>query len=492
MKKSLITIIVSIFIFFILLAIPAPEIIGSQGWRVLTIVTLMLIWWIGEVVPIAITALLPIILFPILGIVPLKEVTANYGHPIIFLFFGGFTIAIAMKKWNLNTRIALGIVRKTGTHANGIIFGFMLATAFLSMWLSNTATTVMMLPIAISILALITNDQPQPKLSIQTKRFALSLMLGIAFAANIGGTATLTGTPPNAILAGFIENSYGFTIEYGTWMLVGLPFAATMLLACWAMICFVAYPNRLGHIAGAGDVINKKYAELGKISYNEIAVLIVFASTALLWIFKGLLPFAIKDAGIAIAAAVSFFLIPRQDKKGFLLQWKNDPKSNDMQDMPWGILLLFGGGLSIAGAMRNSGLIEVIGSEIGNFSTFNVFGILIICFCIALLLTEIMSNLALITIFLPVVAGIALNLGENPLLFTIGVTLASSCAFMLPIATPPNAIVFSSGHIRVPQMVKIGIMMNILSILLITLFSYTVISYVFGINAGEVPNWIKP
>jgi sodium-dependent dicarboxylate transporter 2/3/5 len=218
----------------------------------------------------------------------------------------------------------------------------------------------------------------------------------------------------------------------------------------------------------------------------------VFASTALLWIFKGLLPFAIKDAGIAIAAAVSFFLIPRQDKKGFLLQWKNDPKSNDMQDMPWGILLLFGGGLSIAGAMRNSGLIEVIGSEIGNFSTFNVFGILIICFCIALLLTEIMSNLALITIFLPVVAGIALNLGENPLLFTIGVTLASSCAFMLPIATPPNAIVFSSGHIRVPQMVKIGIMMNILSILLITLFSYTVISYVFGINAGEVPNWIKP
>ncbi|MFT6077014.1 MAG: sodium-dependent dicarboxylate transporter 2/3/5 [Myxococcota bacterium] len=492
MKKSLILIIASICLFIALLSIPAPQIIGHQGWSVIAVITLMLIWWVGEAVPIAVTALLPIILFPILGIVPLKDVTANYGHPIVFLFFGGFTIAMAMKKWNLHTRIALGIVRKTGTHANGIILGFMLATAFLSMWLSNTATTVMMLPIAISVLALVTNDQINSKLPIPTRRFALSLMLGIAFAANIGGTATLTGTPPNAIFVGFIEDSYGLTIEYGTWMLVGLPFAAIMLLVCWATICFIVYPSRLGYIAGASDVINKKHAALGKITYNEIAVLIVFVSTALLWIFKGLLPFEIKDAGIAITAAVSLFLIPRQDKKGFLLQWKNDPTKNDMHDMPWGILLLFGGGLSVAGAMRSSGLIDVVGSQISSFSTFGLIGILILCFCVVLFLTEVMSNLALITIFLPVLAGIALNLGENPLLFTVGATLASSCAFMMPMATPPNAIVFASGYIRIPQMVKIGIVMNILSILLITLFSYTLIGYVFGITVGEIPSWIKP
>ncbi|MFT7087389.1 MAG: sodium-dependent dicarboxylate transporter 2/3/5 [Rickettsiales bacterium] len=492
MRKSLIIITSSICLFLGLLNIPAPEIIGSKGWLTIVVIALMLFWWISEAVPIAITALLPIILFPALEITPLKDVTANYGHPIVFLFFGGFAITIAMKKWNLHTRIALEIVRKTGSNANGIIFGFMLATAFLSMWLSNTATTVMMLPIAVSILALVTNGQSSSKLSTQNHRFSLSLMLGIAFAANIGGTATLTGTPPNAIFAGFMENNYGLTIEYGTWMLIGLPFAATMLLVCWLVICFVIYPNRLGNITGASDIINQKYIALGKISRNEIAVLIVFISTALLWIFKGLLPFDIQDAGISIAAAVSLFLIPQQNKKGFLLEWKNDPKSNDMNEMPWGILLLFGGGLSIAGAMSSSGLIDIAGMQISSFSTFGVMGILILCFCVALLLTEIISNLALITIFLPVLAGIALNLGENPLLFTIGATLAASCAFMLPMATPPNAIVFASGYIRIPQMVKIGIVMNIISILIITLFSYTLIGYVFGINIGEIPMWIKP
>jgi len=489
MNRSLSFIIGGICFFALLLFIPAPQIIGETGWKVIAVISLMLIWWVSEAVPVSVTALLPILLFPVLDVIPLKQVTANYGHPIVFLFFGGFTIALAMEKWNLHTRIALAIVKKTGTHANGIILGFMIATSFLSMWLSNTATTVMMLPIAASVLALVTNGLTIDELSPNVRRFALSLVLGIAFAANIGGTATLTGTPPNTILAGFIDDTYQFTIEYGTWMLVGVPFAITLLLLCWFVLCYVVYPSRMGNIANAGSEIDKRYDALGKISYNEICVLIVFISTAALWIFKGLLPFEIKDAAIAVTAAIVLFLIPNSKKDGFIMQWKSNPAENDMLKMPWNILLLFGGGLSIAAAMKASGLVDVVGGQISSFSTFGVFGIVILCFLTTLFITEVMSNLALITIFLPVLAGIASNLGENPLLFVIGATLASSCAFMLPMATPPNAIVFASGYIRIAQMVKVGIVMNILSIILITVLSYTLASYVFGISSNTVPEW---
>ncbi|MDA0781298.1 MAG: SLC13 family permease [Rickettsiales bacterium] len=492
MKRSLAFIIVGISLFFTMLLIPAPDAIGDTGWRVIAVISLMLIWWISEAVPIAITALLPIVLFPVLKVVPLNEVTANYGNHIVFLFLGGFTIALAMEKWNLHTRIALAIVRKTGTHANGIILGFMIATAFLSMWLSNTATTVMMLPIAASILALVTNGKAQSELPQSTARFALSLVLGIAFAANIGGTATLTGTPPNAIFAAFMQKQYDYTVEYGSWIMIGLPFAVLMLIACWFVLCFLVYPSRMGNIAGASSEIEKRYKALGKISYNEIMVLVVFVSTALLWIFKSsILPFAIKDAGIAIAASIILFLIPREDKKGFLMQWGGRPENNDMIKMPWNILLLFGGGLSIAGAMDKSGLVSVIGEQISSFDSLGIFGIVVLCFIVTLFITEVMSNLALITIFLPVLAGIALNFGENPLLFAIGATLASSCAFMLPMATPPNAIVFASGYIKIAQMVKVGTVMNIISIILITLLSYTLISAVFDIKAKTVPQWAK-
>jgi sodium-dependent dicarboxylate transporter 2/3/5 len=489
MKRSILFLIGGVVACTGILLTPAPEVLGSTAWRVVAVVSLMMIWWISEAVPIAITALLPIVLFPVLNILPLATVTANYGHKIVFLFFGGFTIAIAMKKWHLHTRIALSIVKRTGTHANGIIFGFMLATAFLSMWLSNTATTVMMLPIAASVLALITNDATTDKLSPNTARFALSLMLGIAFAASIGGTATLTGTPPNAILAGILEKNYGYNIAFGTWMMLGVPFAAVMLFICWVMICFVVYPNRLGRINDTAALIDKAYEKLGKISYNEIAVLIVFITTALLWICKKYLPFAIHDAGIAVFAAITLFIIPREDKKGFIMQWHNDPKQNDMLEMPWGILLLFGGGITIASAMKVSGLVQIIGAQITSFDHFGIFGIVLLSMFAALFLTECMSNLALTTIFVPVLAGVAINLGENPLLFVIGGTLAASCAFMLPMATPPNAIVFASGHIRIIQMVKIGIVLNLFSILLITLFTYTLISYIFNIQPATIPNW---
>jgi sodium-dependent dicarboxylate transporter 2/3/5 len=290
-------------------------------------------------------------------------------------------------------------------------------------------------------------------------------------------------------MAGVIEDKFGYTIEFGKWMLVGVPFAILMLVSCWIVLCFIVYPTKMGNIDGAGGAINQRYQQLGTITYNEIIVMLVFISTALLWVFKGYLPFQIKDSGIAVAAAVVLFLIPRSDKKGFIMSWHGHGENNDMNKMPWGILLLFGGGLSIAGAMDHSNLIQILGNEITSLSSLGVFTIVVICFCVALFVTEVMSNLALITIFLPVLAGIALNMGENPLLFIIGATLASSCAFMLPMATPPNAVVFASGYIKIIDMVKAGILMNIISIMFIILFSYSLISYVFDIEPNTIPEW---
>lgn len=489
MRRNLFLIFLGIIILFLFLIIPPPQMFGAGSWKVLGVISLMLLWWVTEAAPVAVTALLPIILFPVLQIMPIDDVTTNYGHPIIFLFFGGFVLALAMEKWSLHTRIALNIVRRTGTQANGIVFGVMLATAFLSMWLSNTATTVMMMPIAISIFSLVSRNRLRKELPKPVRSFALCLLLGLAFAANIGGTATLTGTPPNAILAGVIESKFGYQISYGQWMLIGIPFALLMLISCWFTLCFLIYPSKMGTIEGAGGAINQRFLQLGKISHNEIMVLIVFITTSLLWIFKGSLPFEISDAAIAIMSAVSLFLIPRSDKKGFIMSWRGYGAENDMMKMPWQILLLFGSGLSIASAMNETGLIQLIGNEIAAFSYLGVFVIVVICFCTALFITEVMSNLALITIFLPVLAGIAINIGENPLLLVIGATIASSCAFMLPMATPPNAVVFASGYVRIIDMMKAGILMNIISLILITLLSYTLVLWVFNIEIGILPDW---
>ncbi len=485
MNKRMVSIFGGVAVFVLLNLLTPFADLPIVACRVISVVFLMLTLWISEAVPIPVTALLPMILFPLLEVMPLKDVTSNYSHPIVYLFFGGFVIAIAMQKWQLHRRIALSIVRKTGTNANGIILGFMLATAFLSMWISNTATTVMMLPIAVSVLEIILPAcGNHSDLSKSEKYFALSLMLSIAYAANIGGTATLTGTPPNAIFAGFMDETYGYVIEYSTWMIIGVPFALVLLFLCWWLICFFIYPNNLGLLEEAGSLIEEQYQCLGKMDYAEKAVMVVFVSTALLWIFKGLLPvYYVEDSIIAVAAAVSLFLIPMPEKKGFILDWE------DMRNLPWGILLLFGGGLSVAAAMKSSGLVEVIGSHITTFSSHGILIVLVLSLFIVLLLTECMSNLALITVFLPVLAAMSLELGENPLLFTVGATLASSCAFMLPMATPPNAIVFASGYIHIPQMVRAGIIMNIVSIALIVICVYSIISWNFSISPATVPDW---
>ncbi len=494
-SKKVPIVIFAFALLFGILALPAPEAIGESGMRVMAVAAFMLTLWITEAIPIPVTAISPIVLFPLLDVMNIKEATAGYSHPIVFLFMGGFVIALAMEKWKLHLRIALSILRLTGTHPNGIIAGFMLATAFLSMWMSNTATTVMMLPIALSVLDLtLRKDMTSIGLSSGQQYFAIALMIGIAYAANIGGTATLIGTPPNAILAGYMQDTYNFTIEFIDWFKLGFPFAVVMLAICWAVLVFIVFPNRLGHIRNADDILESQYKDLGNIKREEVLVLAVLVTTASLWMFKNkLIAFLaslgwelnnLTDTGIAVAAAVALFIIPTDRKKGeFILHWR------DMEKLPWGILLLFGGGLTLAGAMQSSGLIELVGDQLSGISTMGLVILVLSAALIVLIMTEFMSNLALITIFLPVLSGVAAQLGQNPLLFAIPATLASSCAFMLPMATPPNAIVFASGYIRVFQMTKAGILMNILAISLITVLAFTLLRFAFDVKRDEIPDW---
>jgi len=465
-------------LFVILLFVPNPAGFSESAWKVMAVAALMLAWWVTEAVPLPVTALVPMVLLPFLDVMPMREAAAPYASPIVFLFMGGFMIALAMERWDLHRRIALNIVQFTGTNANGIVMGFMLATAALSMWISNTATTVMMLPIALSVIGLLRKSG----ITITDKRmrnFALSMMLGIAYAANIGGTATIIGTPPNVVFAGILSEEFGVEITFARWMIMGLPFSLLLLGITYVFLVRILHPNNLGKFEGAQTIIDQEVADLGKISVGEKRTLAVFVSTALLWIFRTnltkLLPFlSLSDAGIAMLASIVLFLVPVNWKKGqFLLEW------SDTEKLPWGILLLFGGGLSLAGALSETGIIDMIGAGFSGVERAGFF-IIIGLTAVSLFLTEIMSNVALVTIFLPVVGAIALGAGIDILQITIPVTLAASCAFMLPMSTPPNAIVFASGYISVPQMVRAGFILNLIVILMAAVLAKWIVPLIFG------------
>ncbi len=464
-------------LFALLLALPHPEALAPEAWRVLAMAALMITWWVSEAVPIPVTSLLPIICLPILGVSNIKEAAAPYANPVVFLFMGGFMIALAMEKWLLHRRIALNIIRLTGTNANGILLGFMLATAFLSMWISNTATAVMMLPIALSVIDLLTRDpQRYPEQGI--RNFALAMMLGIAYCASIGGMATIIGTPPNVVLKGFMRDQYGYEIGFGQWMLVGLPFTAVLLLITYFMLVKVLHPNRLGRFEGGRELIREELAQLGKPSKGERATLVVFIATALLWTLGSLINqwipgLRLSDEGIALIGATALFLFPLDFRHGdFILEWR------DTQRLPWGILLLFGGGLSLADALSKTGIVGLIGSQ---FAGMQNAGLLIILglTAVSLYLTEVMSNVALVSIFLPVVSGVALGAGIDPILVLMPVTLAASCAFMLPMSTPPNAIVFAGGQVKIAQMVRAGFWLNLIAIAVIALLTEPMVKLVF-------------
>lgn len=462
-------------LFFIVLNLPF-HLVSETGDAVMAVAIWMVIWWITEAVNIAVTAVLPLILFPLLKVMPAADVGANYGHPIIFLFFGGFILALALEKVNLHKRIALTIIRMTGTTPNKVILGFMIATAFMSMWISNTASTVVMLPIAISVIKLLIDDEDG--FTKGDRNFALSVMLGIAFSANAGGIATVIGTPPNSVLIGLLESEYKIEISFLKWMIMGLPFSIIMVTLCYLVLVKWMFPCNDIKFTTSSNVISDELKKLGKISKQEKRVLLVFSVTVFLWITRtiinNLIPgLNLSDTIISLIGAVSLFAIPMNFKKGdFILHW------NDTSKLAWGILILFGGGLALAKGMASSGLVDVITESIknGGFTPIVVVSLLIV---LMLFMTELMSNVALVAVLAPVVAAIAIGLKIPVLNVLIPVTMASSCAFMLPMATPPNAIVFASGYVKVSQMVRAGVILNILAVGLLILYYIFIIPLIF-------------
>ncbi len=454
---------------FILVSDLADTVIAVAIW--------MIVWWITEAVSISVTALIPLILFPLVGVLDLKTVSHSYGSPIVFLFFGGFVMALALEKVNLHKRIALTIIKITGTSPDRVILGFMIATAFMSMWISNTACTVVMLPIALSVIQLLIDDKDG--FTMNDRNFALSIMLGIAFAANVGGVATIIGTPPNSILVGFLENEYQIEVSFFNWMLLALPFSVLMIAIIYMVIVKWMYPNRIQNFTASKDVIHTELQKLGKITPIERRVLTIFSIVIFLWISRTTINSAfptlnLSDTGISMMGAFALFVIPFRLGKGeFVLQWKDTPK------LPWGILILFGGGLALASGLSHAGLIELVANMIAANKGWSLLVVTSLLIVFMLFMTELMSNVALVAIFVPVVAGIAIGLDVPMLHLLIPVTMAASCAFMLPMATPPNAIVFASGHVKVSEMVRVGLILNIISVLLLIILFKFYVSLLF-------------
>lgn len=458
-------------IFLIFLNLPF-ELVSAKGDAVIAVALWMLFWWITEAVSISVTALLPLLLFPLLKILPIADVGANYGSPIVFLFFGGFVMALALEKVNLHRRIALNIIRLTGTTPNKVVLGFMIATASLSMWISNTASTVVMLPIALSVIGLLIDDANG--FTKDDQNFALSVMLGIAFSANAGGIATVIGTPPNSVMIGLLENEYNIQISFLKWMLMGLPFSALLITIIYLVLVKWMFPNRNLQFNASKEVIQSELQKLGPTSSKEKMVLVIFGITVFLWIFRTLINtifpnLGLSDTMISIFAAIALFAIPYNLKKGdFIIQWK------DTSRLAWGILILFGGGLALAKGMSVSGIVDLVANGIAQ-SDISILLTASLLILLMLFMTELMSNVALVAVLAPVVAGIAIGLGIPVLYLLIPVTMASSCAFMLPMATPPNAIVFASGYVKVPQMARVGVVLNLISVsLLILVFQFVV------------------
>jgi len=469
--------------FFIILLFFHPSGLNDQSNAVLAATIWISIWWIFEALPIAVTALLPIVLFPIAGGMDLAQTTASYGHKLIFLIMGGFMIAIAIEKWNLHKRIALYIIYFIGTDLRKIILGFMVATAFLSMWISNTATAVMMLPIGVVIIKQL-KDNPNTDEN-ENNIFGKALMLAIAYSASIGGIATLIGTPPNLVMAGIVSQVYGYEISFLEWIVFGLPVSMLLLAICWVYLTRYAFTFKQDKFPDGREEILKLKNELGVISYEQKIVGLVFISVGFSWITRSFLlqkifP-ALDDAIIAIIFAMILFIINAKSKKDKILEWKEAVK------MPWGILLLFGGGMSLAKAFDVSGLAIWIGNQITVIGNFDLFLFLILLVTAINFLTEVTSNVATTAMLLPVIAPIALELDIHPFILMTAAAVAASCAFMLPVATPPNAIVFGSGYLRIPDMVKKGFLLNIISILIIVLMVYYLLPLVWEIDKDVFP-----
>lgn len=466
-------------LFALLMLFFRPEGLSDAGVSVLAATVWIASWWILEVIPIGVTALLPIILFPVLGVLSLTQTAVSFGHRYIFLYIGGFMLAIAIQRWNLHKRIAINIIYMIGSNLSRIVLGFMIATAFLSMWVSNTATAVMMLPIALAIVQQLSDNPATP----QNEKiiFGKVLMLSVAYSASIGGIATLIGSPVNLVLVGMVQETYQMEISFVQWLSIGLPFSLVLLFIGWKYLTVFAYRLPVERFVRGREEMRQQLQALGVMSPQEKKVLVIFVITALAWIGRSFfldrfIP-NLDDPIIGVAAAVLLFLVPAGktwDRP--LLQWEEAVK------LPWDVLLLFGGGLALAEGFKSSGLADWIGSQMALMNGLNTFILLLAVIAAINFLTEVTSNLATIAMILPVLAPLAVILEVPPMLFMVPATIAASCAFMLPVATPPNAVVFGSGYLTVSDMAKTGLWMNVLSILLLSLFAYFLLPLLWNLN----------
>ena len=462
----------SLFFIFYFLIHPFDG-MNSESHAIFCSVLWIATWWITEAIPIPVTSLLPLVLFPLTGGLDLKLTASSYGDKIIYFYMAGFFLAIAMEKWNLHKRIALNIINVVGYNKKSMVLGFMIATAFLSMWLSNTSTSIMMLPIGIAIVS-----QVSLKNNILNSNFGKVLMLGIAYSASIGGFATIYGTPPNLILLSNIEEYFNLSIDFSSWFIMAFPLSCILLFICWYYLVNFSFDlSSLSNVSK--ETISSKIKELGKIKYEEKAVLLIFIVFILGLLSKQFISEfipQIDDTIIAISIAIFLFLIKSSDGENNLIEWSDGVK------LPWGIILLFGGGLSIATAMKSSGLALWIGELAYNIDSLDLILIVLIIVMIVNFLTEITSNLATVSMLLPILASISISLGIHPYIIMVSATIAASCAFMLPVATPPNAVVFGSGYLKMTDMVKTGLVMNVISIVIVSLYVYFMLPMLWDID----------
>lgn len=479
-----------LLLFLLMILSSPPDGLSLAGWRTAAAAILMAAWWVTEVIPISATAMLPLVLFPVLGVGDIDVTATPYANPMIFLFLGGFIIAIAMQRWDLHRRIALNIIALIGSKPRSIIAGFMVSSAFMSMWVSNTAATMMMLPIAMSVILLTKATEHSHADQLQYNNFGLTLMLAIAFSSSVGGLGTVIGTPTNALMIAFVNDAYGVDINFAEWMMIGVPVVILGLPIIFYTLANIIYPVRIETLPGGRKYILDELERLGRISKPEVLVAAIFTLVGIMWmtrpLIEGYIP-GLSDAGIAIFGALLLFLIPVNLKNAtFLMRWK------DAEKLPWGVLILFGGGLSLAGAIQRTGLAEWVGGYFAILSGWHVIFIIFIVAMVIITFTELASNSATAAAFLPVIGSVAIGIGQDPLLLAVPVALVASCAFMLPVATPPNAIVYGSGVMTIPEMAKAGFLLNIFFALLVTILTYYLFSVILGIEIGQIPASITP
>ncbi|PIC78063.1 anion transporter [Sporosarcina sp. P19] len=483
---QLVGLILGPLLFIIMMFFLSPEGMNAEAKSVLAVTLWVATWWITEAIPIPVTSLLPIFLLPVTGAMEADAVTSSYGNDIIYLFLGGFFIATAMEKWNLHKRLALAIIAFIGTGTQRILLGFMTATAFLSMWVSNTAAVMMMIPMGLAITAQVAAALKGTPEEEELPKFEKALIFGIGYAGTIGGLGTLIGTPPNIILAAQVKELFDVEISFAGWMLVAVPIVIVLLFSTWMYLGRFAFKMNIKGLPGGKEVITEERKVLGKTSFEEKAVSAVFAFAAFMWITReflwiNILP-GLKDGMIAVVAAALLFAIPTSKKFGKrILAWE------DSKEIPWGVLLLFGGGLAIAAGFRETGLSEWIGSQLTALEGLHMIVIIAASSLLVLALTEFTSNTATATMILPVLAALALSMHIHPYALMVPAAMAANCAFMLPVGTPPNAIIFGTNKLRLGEMVRVGFIINVFVLILIILAAYFLLPLLWGIDLQVVP-----